>query len=44
MNKTLLTLLSKNTDTLIEQTKRKPQKMLDFQLKNSAESLSVNKI
>ena len=32
MNKELLLLFEKHTDTLLEQTKRKPQESLEFKL------------
>ena len=42
MNNELLLLTKKYTDTLIEQTKTKPQETLEFKLNNQMQSFSFN--
>ena len=42
MNKELLLLLKKHTDTLIEQTKSRPQETLEFKMVRSKQTFSFN--
>ena len=42
MNNELLLLIKKNTDTLIEQTKTKPQETLEFKMKKQMQTFSFN--
>ena len=42
MNNELLLLLKKHTDTLIEQTKRKPQETLEFKMNKQMQTFSFN--
>ena len=42
MNNELLFLIKKHTDTLIEQTKTKPQEMLEFKKKKQLQTFSFN--
>ena len=42
MNNELLLLIKKHTDTLIEQTKRKPQETLEFKMNEQMQSFSFN--
>ena len=42
MNNELLLLNKKHTDTLIEQTKTKPQKTLEFKMNKQMQSFSFN--
>ena len=42
MNNELLLLITKHTDTWIEQTKRKPQETLEFRMKEQMETFSFN--
>ena len=42
MNNELLLLIKKHTDTLIEQTKTKPQETLDFKMKRQKQIFSFN--
>ena len=42
MNNELLRLIKKHTDTLIEQTKTKPQETLEFQMNEQMEMFSFN--
>ena len=42
MNIELLLLINKNTDTLIEQTKTKPQETLEFKMIKQMQIFSVN--
>ena len=42
MNNQLLLLIKKHTDTLIEQTKRKPQETLDFKMKKQLQTFTFN--
>ena len=42
MNNELLLLLKKHTETLIEQTKTKPQETLEFKLNKQMETFSFN--
>ena len=42
MDKELLLLIEKNTDTLIEQTKTKPQGTLEFKMNKQVETFSVS--
>ena len=38
----LLLLIKKHTDTLIEQTKTKPQETLEFKMNKQMQTLSIN--
>ena len=42
MNKELLLLIKKHTDTLIEQTKTKPQETLEHKMNKEQQTLSSN--
>ena len=42
MNNELLLLIKKHTDTLIEQTKTKPQETLDFKMNKQMQTFSFN--
>ena len=42
MNNELLLLLKKHSDTLIEQTKTKPQETIEFELNKQMEAFSFN--
>ena len=42
MNNELLLLIKKHTDTLVEQTKTKPQETLEFQMNKQMQSFSFN--
>ena len=42
MNNELLLLIKKHTDTLIEQTKTKPQETLEFKLNKQMQTFSFN--
>ena len=42
MNNELLLLIKKHTDTLIEQTKTKPQETLEFKMNKQMQSFSFN--
>ena len=42
MNNELLLLIKKHTDTLIEQTKTKPQETLEFKMNNQKQIFSCN--
>ena len=42
MNDELLILMKKHTDTLIEQTKTKPQETLEFKMDKQMETISFN--
>ena len=42
MNNELLLLIEKHTDTLIEQTKTKPQELLEFKMIKKLEIFSFN--
>ena len=42
MNNELLLLIKKNTDTLIEQTKTRPQETLEFKMKKQMQTFSFN--
>ena len=42
MNNELLLLINKHTDTLIEQTKTKPQKTLEFKMNKQSQTFSFN--
>ena len=42
MNNELLLLIKKHTDTLIEQTKTKPQKNLEFKMNKQMQTFSFN--
>ena len=42
MNNELLLLIKKHTDTLIEQTKAKPQETLEFEMNKQMQSFSIN--
>ena len=42
MNKELLLLIKKHTDTLIEQTKTKPQETLEFKMNKQMQTFSFN--
>ena len=42
MNNDLLLLLKKHTDTLIEQTKTKPQETLEFKMNKQMQTFSFN--
>ena len=42
MNNEVLLLLKKHTDTLIEQTRTRPQEMLEFQMKKQMQTFSFN--
>ena len=42
MNNELLLLLKKHTDTLIEQTRTRPQQTLDFKMNKQVQSFSFN--
>ena len=42
MNNELLLLIEKHTDTLIEQTKTKPQETLEFKMNRQTQSFSFN--
>ena len=42
MNNELLFLIKKHTDTLIEQTKTKPQETLEFKMTRSKQTFSFN--
>ena len=42
MNNELLLLIKKHTDTLIEQTKTKPQEMLEFKMNKQMQTFSFN--
>ena len=42
MNNELLLLIKKHTDTLIEQTKTKPQETLEFKMNKQMETFSFN--
>ena len=42
MNNELLLLVKKHTDTLIEQTKTKPQNTLEFKMKKQMQTFSFN--
>ena len=42
MNNELLLLIKKHTDTLIEQTKTKPQEALEFKMIKQGQSFSFN--
>ena len=42
MNNELLLLIKKHTDTLIEQTKMKPQEALDFKMNKQLPTFSFN--
>ena len=42
MNNELLLLIKKHTDTLIEQTKTKPQETLEFKMNNQKQTFSFN--
>ena len=42
MNNELLLLIKKRTDTLIEQTKTKPQETLDFKMNKQMQIFSFN--
>ena len=42
MNNELLVLIKKHTDTLIEQTKTKPQETLEFKMKKQMRTFSFN--
>ena len=42
MNNELLLLIKKHTDTLIEQTKTKPQETLEFKMNNHMQTFSFN--
>ena len=42
MNNDLLFLIEKHTDTLIEQTKTKPQETLEFKMNKQTQTLSFN--
>ena len=42
MNNDLLLLIKKHTDTLIEQTKTKPQETLDFKMNKQTQTFSFN--
>ena len=42
MNNELLLLIKKHTDTLIEQTKTKPQETLEFKMKKQKQTFSFN--
>ena len=42
MNNNLLLLIKKHTDTLIEQTKTKPQETLEFKMNNQRQTFSFN--
>ena len=43
MNNELLLLIKKHTDILIEQTKTKPQKTLDFKMNKQMQTFSFNR-
>ena len=43
MSNELLLFFKKHTDTLIEQTKSRPQETLDFKMKKQMETFSVNR-
>ena len=42
MNKELLRLIKKHTDTLIEQTKNRPEETLEFKLNKQIQTFSFN--
>ena len=42
MNNELLLLMKKHTDTLIEQTKTKPQETIEFKIKKQMQTFSFN--
>ena len=42
MNKELLLLIKKHTDTLIDQTKTKPQETLEFKMNKQMQTFSFN--
>ena len=42
MNNELLLLIKKHTDTLIDQTKTKPQETLEFKMNNQMQTFSLN--
>ena len=42
MNNELLILIEKHTDTLIEQTKTRPQETLDFKMNKQMQTFSFN--
>ena len=42
MNNELLPLIKKHTDTLIEQTKTKPQETLEFKMNKQSQTFSYN--
>ena len=42
MNNELLLLFEKHTDTLIDQTKTKPQETIEFKMNNQMETVSFN--
>ena len=42
MNNELLLLIKKHTDTLIEQTKTKPQETLEFKMNKQRQTFSFN--
>ena len=42
MNNELLRLIKKHTDTLIEQTKTKPQETLEFKMNKQTQTYSFN--
>ena len=42
MNNELLLLIKKHTDTLIEQTKTKPQETLEFEMNKKMQTFSFN--
>ena len=42
MNNELLLLIKKHTDTLIEQTKTKPQETLEFKMNKQMQTFSIN--
>ena len=42
MNNELLLLIKKNSDTLLEETKTKPQKLLEFKMNKQMETFSFS--
>ena len=44
MNNELLLLIKKHTDTMIEQTRTKPQETLEFKMTRSKQTFSFNRL
>ena len=42
MNNELLLLIKKHTDTLIEQTRTRPQEILEFKMNKQMQTFSIN--